>query len=272
MKKLFLILASLMCIMLCACGASEGSAVNNSENGQSSSENGQTNSEDTNDVAEFAIVGEWKFLSTGSSVTFKEDGTYESYLGGGFTYQDKSDSNMIAIDMDGLGFAGVGVQDFNILQEDGTYKLQSKNVVLVPASEYERLSALQGTDEETESEAKSEPTPIDGIYWLCQDKDASCGYYFDGNGRYVKVDANGKREGKYSGSESTTESSSEGTVYLYYLTPDTTSGSVHTSHIFFTHTADGKITCKNWIDENEYILQTFMQVDESTFYKAFNLQ
>ncbi|MBR5316318.1 MAG: hypothetical protein IKU39_00300 [Lachnospiraceae bacterium] len=131
-KKLLVILVALMCIMLCACGSSEtNNTESNTENIQNNIENSQDNSEVATDEAGFSIVGEWKIESSDSPVTFKEDGTFESYLGDGFEYEDKSASNIISIDIGGFGFAGAGMQDFEIVEENGNYKLVCKDIVLV---------------------------------------------------------------------------------------------------------------------------------------------
>ena len=124
-KKLLVMLVSVMCIMLCACGSSEG---NNTENNQN-------NSEVSTEEEGFSIVGEWKIESTDSPVTFKEDGTFESYLGPGFKYELKLDSNKVSIDLAGCGLPGSGMQDFDIVEENGSYKMDGGNgaIVLVPA-------------------------------------------------------------------------------------------------------------------------------------------
>lgn len=81
----------------------------------------------------FTVVGEWQFEETGSVVIFKEDGTYESYLGDGFAYEYKEASNIVTIDVDGFGYGGMGMQDFVITEEYGRYKLVCNNIVLIPA-------------------------------------------------------------------------------------------------------------------------------------------
>lgn len=124
-KKLLVMLVAVMCIMLCACGSSEAN--------NSNTENNQNNSEVSTEEEGFSIVGEWKFESSGSPVTFFEDGTYESYLGTGFKYELKLVSNKVSIDLDGCGVPGLGMQDFDIVEENGSYKIVGKNIVLVPA-------------------------------------------------------------------------------------------------------------------------------------------
>lgn len=126
-KKLLVMLVAVMCIMLCACGSNE---TNNSN-----TENNQNNSEVSTEEEGFSIVGKWKFESTGSLVTFFEDGTYESYLGPGFKYELKLDSNKVSIDLAGCGLPGSGMQDFDIVEENGSYKMDGGNgaIVLVPA-------------------------------------------------------------------------------------------------------------------------------------------
>ena len=47
--------------------------------------------------------------STKIDITENEDGTFTSYLGDGFKYEDKSESNIITLELDGLGFSGVGI-------------------------------------------------------------------------------------------------------------------------------------------------------------------
>ena len=125
-KKLLVMLVAVMCIMLCACGSSEGN--------NSNTENNQSNSESNTEEQGFSIVGEWKIKSTDSPITFNEDGTFTSYLGDGFKYEDKSESNIITLELDGLGFSGVGMVDFDIIEENGNYKLVSKNIVIIPAN------------------------------------------------------------------------------------------------------------------------------------------
>ena len=89
---------------------------------------------DTSLEKSFTVVGEWKIEKTGAVVIFKEDGTYESNLGDGFRYEEKVTSNLVAIEADGLGYGGLGMQDFVIVEEIGRYKLVCNDIVLIPAS------------------------------------------------------------------------------------------------------------------------------------------
>lgn len=83
----------------------------------------------------FTVIGEWKVEKTDATVIFKEDGTYESDFGEGFRYEEKLESNVVAIDTEGLGYAGLGMQDFVLVEEIGIYKLLCNDIVLVFVNE-----------------------------------------------------------------------------------------------------------------------------------------
>lgn len=89
---------------------------------------------DTSLEKPFTVVGEWKIEKTGAVVTFKEDGTYESNLGDGFRYEEKVASKLVTIEADGLGYGGLGMQDFAIVEEFGRYKLVCNDIVIMPVS------------------------------------------------------------------------------------------------------------------------------------------
>lgn len=143
-KKLLVMLVAVMCIMLCACGSSEG---NNTENNQNN-ETTQNNSETTNNTDVSFLIGEWLCETSNfpEYYTFNEDGTCTCYGYGDCTYTVDTSTNKVIINT-----TSNKPWELDIIEENGIYKLKSGYTVLAPADtvkfEEEETHSLPSVEE-----------------------------------------------------------------------------------------------------------------------------
>lgn len=258
-KKLLVMLVAVMCIMLCACGSNEG---NGTADG---TEPVQGGSEATSEEEEFSIVGEWKDVrNTHTTYYIKEDGTF---FDGSYSYDYEVDLESKIVKL--------GDKDFNLILEDGIYKMKyidpngfsvyeiENTCCLVPKSEHEKFRAKYEADLQTAKENRT-PTAIEGIYWLCNDADEkSYGFYLDGKYSFVDIDSKGVSKGEYTVRESSNDSTSDGTAYSVNFSYKTSGSAIGGGGTYILTSSGTLIDAHN----NDLI---FKQVSESEFYSAFN--
>ncbi len=167
-KKLLVMLVAVMCIMLCACGSSEGNNTeSNTGNSQVNTENSQSDTDTTqNESVKLPIVGKWAELyityadykesgiviSSGypGIYVFEEDGTFYSDTTGGdsykFKYEIDSNKNVVIIN-----YTDDYSVELAIIEENGAYRLNykdaNKDTILIPYDEYNALSNSESSND-----------------------------------------------------------------------------------------------------------------------------
>lgn len=138
-KKLLVVLAAFMCVLLCACGSGEESNTETSQNTQNNSDTSQDNndisqndSETESQEKEISVVGEWirVFGDYYQTYTFHEDGTMTGYCTEPSTYtiRKSGDKNVLTVQ------TGESTWEFYVVEENGSMKLNAWDCSLVPAA------------------------------------------------------------------------------------------------------------------------------------------